>query len=69
VPGDMAHLERSASTGARALTAAHRWREVAQRANGEEQMSARRPPDLSRCPFRLTVERGWPVPPSELYAA
>jgi hypothetical protein len=32
-------------------------------------MSARRPPDLSRCPFRLTVERGWPVPPSALYAA
>jgi hypothetical protein len=44
----MAHLEGSALAGARALTAAHRWREVAQRANGEEQMSARRLPDLSR---------------------
>ena len=55
----MAHLEGSASAGARALTAAaHRGREVAQRANGEEQMSARRLPELSRRPFRLTVERG-----------
>jgi hypothetical protein len=64
----MAHPEGSALAGARALTAAHRWREVAQRANGEEQMSARCPPDLPRCPFRLTVEREWPVPPSALYA-
>jgi hypothetical protein len=44
----MAHLEGSALAGARALTAAHRWHEVAQRANGEEQMSARRLPDLPR---------------------
>jgi hypothetical protein len=65
----MAYLEGSASAGARALTAAHRWREVAQRANGEEQMSARCLSDLSRCPFRLTVEREWPIPPSALYAA
>jgi hypothetical protein len=65
----MAHLEGSALAGARTLTAAHRWREVAQRANSEEQMSARCLPDLPRCPFRLTVEREWPVPPSALYAA
>jgi hypothetical protein len=32
----MAHLEGSALAGARALTAAHRGREVVQRANGEE---------------------------------
>jgi hypothetical protein len=32
-------------------------------------MSARRLPDLSRRPFRLTVERELPVPPSALCAA